>query len=170
MSVLAKAAQPGIPAHIQRTTIRIEEMVPYHPTRTDDPYYHIFNQQRNRMKKLGLLICAVCGAKDGEKEIEVHHTEVEFSMSEGIDVAKFAALHPDLNITDDATFQAFVEGEHNLTPLCVEHHTGMHGIHVLPYPFWNLQKYWKTDLGDPAHAIQGDAGAKASDHQSPPTV
>jgi hypothetical protein len=113
--VITKAASPGVAAHIQRTTIRLEEYVPYHPTRESDPYYKFFNAARNRMEKLGLLKCRVCGTADN---IEVHHSECEFSMAEGVDVSKFSALHPDLNIKSDNDFQLFVEGEHNLTPLC----------------------------------------------------
>ena len=58
----------GVATHDQTTTIHIVEHVPYHPTREDDPYYHLFNEARNRMKKLGLLKCWVCGC---ESNIEV---------------------------------------------------------------------------------------------------
>jgi hypothetical protein len=141
---IVKAAAPGVAAHIQHTTIHIEQYVPYHPQRTDDPYYHLFNQARDRLNRMGLLKCQVCGT---DQQIELHHNEIEFSMAAGVDIAKFEALHPDLNIKDDATFQQFVESDHNLTPLCRKHHIGVQGIHVLPYPFWKLLAVWKDDKG-----------------------
>ena len=101
----------GVATHDQTTTIHIVEHVPYHPTREDDPYYHLFNEARNRMKKLGLLKCWVCGC---ESNIELHHTEVEFSMAKGVDIGKFAELHPDLVISDDASFSQFVEATSHL--------------------------------------------------------
>ena len=77
------------------------------------------------------------------EKIELHHTEVEFSMSAGVDITKFATLHPDLHIENDDDFARFVESEHNLTCLCRKHHTGIYGIHVIPYPIWQLYKFCK---------------------------
>lgn len=148
----------GTAAHYQTRTVHIRQYVPHHPTRTDDPYYAIFDSYKRRVKKLGLLKCAVCGEVDTPaKPTELHHTKCEFSMSLGVDVSKFEALHPDLHIASDDDFQKFVEGEGNLTPLCKKHHTGDEGIHVLDYPMWELLSYWKDGLPPPAVAMFGDA-------------
>ena len=146
-------AKPGVPAHIQHTTLRLEEYVPYHPTREDDPYYHLFNQVRNRLKRQGLLKCGVCGTMEN---IELHHNEVEFSMAAGVDVSKFADLHPDIHIENDDDFARFVESEHNLSPYCRKHHTGMNGIHVIPYPLWQLMKYWDTSVSEEPAIVKGE--------------
>ncbi len=159
---LAGTAVPVAPdastaEHYQTRTYHIKQWVPHHPTREDDPYYAIFNQYKARCKRLHLLKCAVCGEVDTpEKPTELHHTLCEFSMSTGVDVAKFAALHPDLHVESDADFQKFVEGPDNLTPLCKKHHTGDEGIHVLDFPMWTLLSYWKDGEPAPAVAMFGD--------------
>jgi hypothetical protein len=144
------AKKIDIAAHTQTLTLHIQENVPYHPTRASDPYYHLFNEARARMKRQGLLICWICGTTE---HIEVHHTEVEFSMSRGVDITLFAELHPDMGIVDDATFEAYVEGPHNLTALCHLHHTGILGVHSIPGPLWYPQKFWRRDLAVPAEVI-----------------
>lgn len=124
------------PAHTQKTTIHLEMWFPDHEPRATDPHYALFNQARARLARQGLLKCQVCGTSGN---IQLHHSRVEFSLVNGVDLEKLAHRYPDLlpEITD-AAFQAFVEGPQNLTPLCVEHHIGRLGIHVLPYPIWEL--------------------------------
>ncbi len=41
----------------------------------------------------------------------------------------------------------------NLEPLCEDHHIGSHGIHVLPGPIWEPQRFWKDGLPVPAVRI-----------------
>ena len=96
-------------------------------------------------------------AQDAEP-IELHHDKVEFALANGVDVARFAVLYPELGVVDDETFACFVESDGNLTPLCRLHHTGIRGVHVLPYPVWVIQRVWRKDLPAPGElARSGDA-------------
>jgi hypothetical protein len=139
-----------IEQHLQRTTLHIVECVPGHEPREGDPHYHIFNQTRDRLKRRGLLKCWV-GNGDCAGQIELHHDKVEFSLQNGVDLTRFEEAFPEFTGKTDEEFRAWIEGEGNLLPLCKIHHTGILGVHVLPYPIWLPQKFWKAGLVAPAH-------------------
>jgi len=144
------------PAHTQETTIHYRQYFPDHEPRTDDPHYHIFNEARKKLKEAGKLICWVCGKDEAAagQPIELHHDRVEFALQNGVDIGKFIEAFPDLNIHNEEEFFAFVEGEGNLLPLCKLHHTGIEGIHLLPYPCWRVIKVWKENLPPPGEVIK----------------
>lgn len=158
---------PTVPAHEQRTTLHLVYCYPEHEPRADDPHYALFNAARERLKRQGLLKCWVCGSTESP---QLHHAHVEFALANGIDLASFAAHYPDLlpEVTDEA-FQAFVEGDGNLTVLCALHHIGREGIHVIPYPAWQLLGCEKT--GQPVFA-EAEFGAGQTEVPDPdaPTV
>lgn len=132
--------------HTETVTLHLQYFFPDHTPRSDDPHYHLFNEARARMKRLGLLKCWICGT---EENIEVHHSIVEFALQNGVDIEKFKHLYPEFHITNDEDFAAFVEGPENLTALCHAHHTGAMGIHCLPAPAWNALRFWKDTLPVP---------------------
>lgn len=138
-------------AHVQRVTEHIVEWYPDHEPRTSDPHYAVFNAARAKLKAAGKLICWVCGkdAAGAGAPIELHHSKVEFSLQNGVDIGKFETEYPDLDITDEDSFFNFVEGEGNLTALCIKHHRGTEGIHCVPYPNWQMLRVWKDGLPDP---------------------
>lgn len=121
-------------AHEQVVTVRFIERWPAHEPREKDPHYHLFNQARARLKKQGLLKCVV-ESDYHYGQIELHHSKVEFAHVNDIDLDKFNHLYG-LNLSDEE-FQAYVEQEGNLEPLCVLHHRGQEGVHSLPEPEWN---------------------------------
>lgn len=131
-------------AHIEHRTIHLIYYFPDHTPRRGDKHYKLFTQARNRMKKLGLLKCYVCGTTDN---IELHHSTVEFALQNGVDIEKFKHLFPDLHIESDEDFATFVESsDQNLTALCHDHHTGIHGVHCLDSVTWNSLRFWKDDI------------------------
>lgn len=136
------------PAHTQSVTLHVHEYYPAHEPRASDPHYHLFHEVREKLRQLGKLKCWVCGKDEraAGQPIELHHSIIEFALANGVDVAKFAHLYPEFNVTDEATFVAFVESEGNLLPLCKLHHTGVEGIHLLPYPCWRALSVWKDGL------------------------
>ena len=142
--------QTQIQAHIQTVTIHIAEHYPSHEPRTEDPHYKYFNAARKRLADLGKLVCWICGTTE---QVELHHSMVEFALSNGVDIQKFETLYPEFGITTDEQFLWWVEGEGNLTPLCKLHHTGILGVHVLPYPVWEPQRFWKHELQPPANVL-----------------
>lgn len=140
-----------IPAHQQPTTLHVIEWFPDHEPRAQDPHYAVFNAARAKLAAAGKLICWVCGRdeKAAGGPIELHHSKVEFALANGVDIVKFDEEYPDLDLTNDEAFFNFVESEGNLTPLCVKHHRGTQGIHMVPYPGWLMLKVWKHGLPTP---------------------
>lgn len=135
-----------VPAHQQRETIHLICSYPEHETREHDPYYHLFNQARKRMKEMGLLKCVVCGKED---HIELHHSRIEFSLQAGVDLQKFNEYYG-LHLHNEDEFRQYIEGPGNLEALCQDCHRGPSGIHVLPQPFWEAKRVWRADLQPPA--------------------
>lgn len=143
------------PAHTQEATLHVHEYYPAHEPRESDPHYHLFHEAREKLRQLGKLKCWVCGKDEAAagQPIELHHSVIEFALANGVDVAKFAHLYPEFNVTDEATFVAFVESEGNLLPLCLDHHRGCHGIHSMTYSPWVAQAFWRSDLPAPAKRV-----------------
>ena len=134
-----------VAAHTERLTLSLVIAYPAHEPRASDPHYAVFEQTRQRLGKLGKLVCWI-GNADCQGDIELHHDKVEFSLINDIDPGKFAEAYG-LQLSDEE-FMAYVESEGNLLPLCIYHHRGHGGIHCLPYPLWVVQRY----LCDGVHA------------------
>jgi hypothetical protein len=122
-------------AHQEEVTVRFIERWPDHEPREQDPHYALFNAAKRRMKRQGLLKCAVASSYHWGP-IELHHDKVEFAHINDVDVGKFNALYG-LHL-DDEGFRVFVEQEGNLEPLCQLHHRGQEGVHSLPEPQWRV--------------------------------
>lgn len=141
-----------VDAHDQRLTLHILAHVPEHEPREDDPNYRLFHQVRARMKRQGLLVCAIsddlCGGP-----IELHHSHIEFSQSSGLDLAKINR-QLGLHIASDEEFQLWIESPGNLEPLCVMHHRTHFGIHSIPGPLWEPLRYRAAGRTASAEVIQ----------------
>lgn len=135
-------------AHDQRTTIHLLLHVPYHEPRDGDPHYADFNRLKARLKAQGLMKCAIDGCTY-PGPIEVHHSKVEFSLQNGIDLDAFNHAYG-LHLADDEAFKSYIEGEGNAECLCPTHHRTRLGVHELPEPDWNALRVWKADLQPPA--------------------
>lgn len=135
------------------TTTEHETLVynyPAHEPRESDPHYAIFNATRKRLAKLGALKCWIGNDDcDHAHPIELHHSIIEFSLTNIVDRAKFGTLYPEFHILSDEDLLALVESEGNLTPLCVQHHRGLLGIHSIHYPAWLCQRFMKTGVPVP---------------------
>lgn len=137
-----------IEQHTQEQTFHVLEFYPSHEPREGDRHYPLFEACRHKLSETGKLVCWI-GNPHCSGGIELHHSEVEFALANGVDVGKFEETYPGLNVHDEEEFLCFVEGEGNLLPLCKYHHTGMAGIHCLPYPMWKIQKVWMEALPEP---------------------
>lgn len=134
-----------VAAHDANETIHLRWHYPAHDARADDPHYAAFRAAEQRAKAAGLWKCAVCGSTT---DVQGHHSLVEFSLINGVDVGRFNALYG-LHLSD-ADFQTYIEGPGNLEPLCRTHHLGTEGVHFLPEPAWNALRVWRPDLPAPA--------------------
>lgn len=128
-------------AHEQTVTIRFIERWPAHEPRESDPHYKAFNRTKRRMKKLGLLRCAI-DSDYHHGPIELHHSLVEYAHIGDVDVEKFNRAYG-LHLTDEQ-FLDYVEGPDGLEPLCQLHHRGQEGIHSLPEPQWRVLRVAKN--------------------------
>jgi hypothetical protein len=131
-------------AHDQSLTIHLQEHIPEHEPRESDPHYALFNQARARMKRQGLLVCAI-GDDYCEGGVELHHSHIEFSLVGTVDPDKLAKALG-LHFTSDDDFQSFIEGPGNLEPLCAIHHRTKYGIHMIPGPLWEPLRYRKAGM------------------------
>ena len=179
------------PAHFQSLVLneRLRLWFPEHQPREQDPHYKLFHQAKARMKKLDIP-CWRCGVHYadlnpkpgmgpsirnplGAHQLEAHHDEIEFSLSNAVDVDHwfqastqqvndafvqvysdldgFLTEHHELDPTNhEDVFNAYVESEHNLQQLCdVCHRSTEQGVHHIPYPEWRPLAVWRQ--GQPAH-------------------
>lgn len=136
-----------IPAHDQALTHRYVVRYPDHPERKSDPHYKDFNAYRRRTQKTAQ--CAIglhrndfseCGG-----QLELHHTHVEFALQNGIHLSWLEVDYP--GISDPDSVGAWVESGTNLMWLCLRHHRGDNGIHVLSSADFEAQKYVKGLIG-----------------------
>lgn len=130
-------------AHDQTQTISGIIHYPEHGARAEDPNFAEFEAAKKRLKDAGKYVCVVCGT---DQQIELHHGKCEYSLMNAVDVVKFDAEYG-LTLTD-ADFAAFVDSPGNLEPLCLKHHRGSEGIHVMPEPLWGLLRVLKADMTD----------------------
>lgn len=185
-------------AHYQQLVLaeRLRLWFPEHQPREKDPHYRLFHAAKTRMKQLDVP-CWRCGVHYadlnprigmagternplGAHQLEAHHEEIEFSLSNAVDVEHwfqastddvndafkhvysdldgFLSRHPELDPTNhEDVFAAYVESEGNLQQLCdVCHRSKEQGVHHIPGPEWRPMAIWRQDL--PAH-VQGAAAA-----------
>jgi hypothetical protein len=144
-------------AHDQRMTLHLIAHVPAHEPREDDPHYHLFEQVKARMKRQDLWKCVMnddyCGG-----DVELHHSHVEFSQTNGVDLAKLND-QLGLHIASDEDFQKWIESPGNLEPLCTAHHRTHFGVHVIPGPLWEPLRYRKAGIAPSAEFVTADEAA-----------
>ncbi len=130
-------------AHDQTQTIHGIIHYPLHEARAEDPHFNDFEAAKARLKAAGKYTCVICGTAD---TVELHHAKVEYSLMNLVDVTKFDAETG--SALTDADFATFIDSPGNLEPLCLKHHRGEEGIHVLPQPLWGLLRELKDGMQD----------------------
>ena len=135
--------------HLQKQTLTILVFAPDHPDRTSSA---VFGRTRDKLIKHNPAAkCYIDNEHcDHDHPMELHHQFVEWCDSEAVDWRKVAELCPDFeweHFNPDHP-ETFVDSEANARMvLCKRHHVGKdHGIHMLPWPLWNLQKVKKKDF------------------------
>jgi hypothetical protein len=121
--------------HEEKMQIQIDIFYPDHPPRTESA---LFRQTKHHLVKVLDTSCWVCGSKDSR---EVHHFHAEWADSDGIDWYKMKVLHPNFDWSTFTEASDFIDSEYNMVVLCAKHHRHKdHGIHLLPYPIWIMQR------------------------------
>lgn len=138
-----------VAAHQQKISHSYYIAYPEHPARTDDPHYADFDHIRRAWKAdPDKWQCAVGQHRDDfsecdlTKPLELHHSHVEFSLQNGVDLAWLEKDYP--GISDTHTVGAWVESAANLTVLCAWHHRGHGGVHVAAASDYEAEKYVKS--------------------------
>lgn len=118
-----------VPGHQQKMTHSYFVSYPAHPARESDPHYKDFEAYRRRTHASARCQFAVEVADDSECAgvLELHHSHVEFSLQNGVDLARLEHVYP--GISDPNEVGAWVESAENLIWLCAKHHRGHGGVH-----------------------------------------
>lgn len=133
-------------AHSQHESHSYWVSFPEHEPRAHDPHYRDFEEFRRRTKAAAQ--CAV-GVHRGDfsecsldKPLELHHSHVEFSLQNGVDLKWLEKDYP--GISDPSQVGAWVESADNLTWLCERHHRGRGGIHNASAADYEAEKYVRS--------------------------
>lgn len=135
-----------VPAHSAAQTHHYTIHYPEHPARTDDPHYRDFNHLHRAWKADPEKWQCAVGKHRGDfsecdltKPLELHHSHVEFSLQNGVELAWLEKDYPGISNPDEVG--AWVESADNLEVLCVFHHRGHAGKHVAAYADFEAARY-----------------------------
>jgi len=129
--------------HDQKVTHSYVVHYPDHPERAKDPHYKDFNHYRKQTKATAQ--CSVGLHRNDfsecslDKPLELHHTHIEFSLQNGVDLKWLEVDYP--GVSDPNTVGAWVESANNLEWLCEFHHRGHGGVHVSAASDYEAEKY-----------------------------
>lgn len=117
-------------AHDQAVTNRYVIHYPEHEPREGDPHYADFHAYRERTKATAQCAFGVDRGGDFSEcsgGLELHHSHIEFSMANAVDLVLLEARYPGVSTPDQVG--AWVESAENLMWICAKHHRGHGGIH-----------------------------------------
>ncbi len=135
-----------VAAHDQKVTHSYVVHYPAHDPREHDPHKHDFLEWKRRRKDTGTWWCDFAKEHRGGDEsecdlthpLEAHHKVVELAMLNEID---FALLEVDFPGISTQEAGAWIDGDHNLTLLCVNHHRGPMGVHTASFSDFGSEFY-----------------------------
>jgi hypothetical protein len=160
-----------VDAHDQVSSHRYVVHYPPHPPRASDPHYKDFNHYHRATGPTARCMFALNAELEGDPEpvrqtakphrlvgageeragcdvtspMELHHSHVEFSMQNGVDLALLERDYP--GISDVSQVGAWVESAANFEWLCVFHHRGPGGAHTATASDFEAQRYVMGLLG-----------------------
>ena len=132
-----------VESHDQNVTHHYIVHYPAHPERTSDPHYIDFNHFRQKTKDTA--VCNIGAHRndysecDSDHPLELHHTYIEFSLQNGVELKWLEADYP--GVSDPDTVGAWVESAANLEWLCLFHHRGHGGVHTAAAADYEAEKY-----------------------------
>ena len=145
-----------VPAHEQAESHHYLMHFPPHPARESDPHYADFHHYHRLHRatarcyigeRIGFGDCRddqfrPCPPPDGDGEqpgLELHHSHVEFSLQNGVDLAALEKDYP--GISDPSQVGEWVESDVNFRWLCSWHHRGSAGAHTASHSDWEASQY-----------------------------
>jgi hypothetical protein len=120
---------PDVPAHVQKVSHSYYVVYPAHPPREGDPHYRDFDAyRRNTVATAQCQFAVDTGdTSDCNGGLELHHSHIEFSLQNGVDLARLEHIYPGVSNPDE--LGAWIESGSNLTWYCEFHHRGHGGVH-----------------------------------------
>lgn len=135
-----------VAAHLQKAAHSYWVAYPEHPARESDPHYRDFEEYRRRTKDSAA--CSI-GEHRGDfsecslgKPLELHHSHVEFSLQNGVNLTWLEKDYPGISNPDEVG--AWVESADNLLWLCEAHHRGPGGVHVASASDYEAERYVRS--------------------------
>jgi hypothetical protein len=92
---MSEAEVKKIIAHAQEKVIHEAVITPEHDKRTES---RLFRETKKRLKEDGRDYCWICGAKNPEAHLEIHHFLAEWSLAGVVDYDKLKKLDRDFFI------------------------------------------------------------------------
>lgn len=131
-------------AHAQTESHKYTVHFPAHGPRPADPHYIDFEHYHKLHS--ATAVCSFKGTAGEtdcttDKPLELHHTHIEFALTNGVDFATLEKFYS--GISDPTQVGAWVESEPNFTWLCQFHHRGHGGAHVASASDFESQKWVK---------------------------
>jgi hypothetical protein len=133
-------------AHEQKVTHSYTVHYPQHDLREHDKTYKDFNAFHRKTKSdPEIYKCAIGKHRDDYSEcdlahpLELHHSHVEFSLQNGVNLKWLEKDYPGISNPDEVG--AWVESAANLEWLCLFHHRGQGGVHVAAASDFEAERY-----------------------------
>jgi hypothetical protein len=135
-----------VPAHIQKTSHSYYIRYPEHDPRAHDPHRHDFLEWKRRRKESGTWYCDFAAEHrsgdasecDLSHPLEAHHKLIELAMMNEVDFALLEADFPGISAQEVGQW---IDGDSNLTLLCVAHHRGPGGVHTASFSDFGSEFY-----------------------------
>lgn len=128
-------------AHEQRVSHSYTVVYPAHEPRTTDPHYRDFEAYRKA--HVATAVCQFVAETGVTTEcaggLELHHSHIEFSLQNGVDLAVLEKFYPGVSNPDEVG--AWVESGANLTFYCAFHHRGHGGVHSAAAADFEAEKF-----------------------------
>jgi hypothetical protein len=138
---MPKKTKAPVAAHDQAVTNHYVMHFPDHAPRESDPHYRDFEHYRRTHIAAARCQFAIDtgDASECDGGLELHHAHVEFSLQNGVDLARLEHRYP--GISDPHDIGAWVESGENLIFLCARHHRGHGGIHHASASDWEAEHF-----------------------------
>lgn len=139
--MLGRKKRAVVAAADRSTTHHYQVHYPEHAPRESDPHYRDFDAYRRRTEATAKCAFAVEVGDESECAggLELHHSHVEFSLQNGVDLKRLEHMYPGISNPDEVG--AWVESAVNLTWYCLKHHRSTTGVHSAAVADFEASKF-----------------------------
>jgi hypothetical protein len=152
--VTAGTAAPSriVAAHDQVFSHTYLVHYPSHDPRANDPHKHDFDEWKRRRKASDTYYCDFAhDHRNGDtsecttgRPLEAHHNLVELAMLNEVDLTLLEHDFPGISKQE---IGEWIDQDHNLTLLCINHHRSPMGVHTASYSDFRGEFYVRNLIG-----------------------